>query len=229
MEIRVKDWNKFQHFKDRKPPWIKLYRDILDDKDWHRLDAKAAKALVMLWLIASESDGVIPDRETLAFRLRTTETEVDSLLSKLSHWLVRDDINAISTRHQPDAPETETETETETEKKPARAPTFSLPDWINREHWSAWHSSPKRKKATVEQKGMAVAKLSEWRDAGQDYAGALENAALGGYQGLFLPDKSKLGATGETAYQRTAREKWELVTGRNKEKGLIYDDAKLLG
>ena len=29
--MRIKNWNRFQHFKDRKPPWIKLYRDILDD------------------------------------------------------------------------------------------------------------------------------------------------------------------------------------------------------
>lgn len=115
MKLAVKGWAKFQHFKDRKPPWIKLYRDILDDKEWHRLDAKAAKALVMLWLIASESDGVLPDRETLAFRLRTTETEIDSTLSKLSHWLLRDDIDAISTCHQGDAPETETEVEREAE------------------------------------------------------------------------------------------------------------------
>ena len=28
---------------------------------------------------------------------------------------------------------------------------------------------------------------------GQDYAGALENAAVGGWQGLFLPDKGKAG------------------------------------
>ena len=115
------------------------------------------------------------------------------------------------------------------EKTKAQAPTFVLPDWINREHWDAWHSSPKRKKATAQQKGMAVAKLSEWRDAVQDYAGALENAALGGYQGLFLPDKSKPSATGETAYQRAERKKWEVATGRNKQMGVIYDDAKLLG
>jgi len=91
----------------------------------------------------------------------------------------------------------------------ARAPDFVLPDWINRVHWDAWHSGTKRKKATGEQRRMAVAKLSEWRDAGQDYAGALENAAVGGYQGLFLPDKPKQAASGETAYQRSMRERVE--------------------
>jgi hypothetical protein len=69
----------------------------------------------------------------------------------------------------------------------AQAPTFVLPDWINAKHWDVWHQSPKRKKATPDQKQMAVDKLQAWLEAGQDHAGALENAAVGGNQGLFLP------------------------------------------
>lgn len=190
MTHRVKGWSKFQHFKDRKPPWIKLYRDILDDMEWHELDAVAAKALVMIWLIASENDGVLPPLKTLAFRLRMTEKQAESIVSKLGHWLERDDINAISTRYQETRLETEEETERETEKPAAQAP-FSLPDWINKTHWDAWHSSPKRKKATDAQKQLAVDKLAKWRAEGIDYATALENAAVGGWQGLFLPDKGK--------------------------------------
>jgi hypothetical protein len=52
---------------------VKLYRDLLDDMEWHQLEPRAAKALVMLWLIASENDGQLPEAKTLAFRLRTTE------------------------------------------------------------------------------------------------------------------------------------------------------------
>jgi hypothetical protein len=116
----IKNWAKFQHFKDRRPPWVKLYRDLLDDIEWHELDAQAAKVLVMLWLIASEDDGNIPDTKKLAFRLRTTENKTSELLSKLSHWLNQDDIAPISEGHQSDAPETEEERETEKRQKPAR-------------------------------------------------------------------------------------------------------------
>jgi len=115
--MKIKNWSKFQHFKDRKPPWVKLYRDLLDDIEWHELDPKAAKVLVMLWLIASEDEGSIPPNKQLAFRLRMSEKETEVCISKLSHWLEQDDDNVISTRYQDDAPETETETETETEKK----------------------------------------------------------------------------------------------------------------
>ena len=115
--MHIKNWKKFQHFKDRKPPWVKLYRDLLDDLEWHELDPKAAKTLVMLWLIASEDDGHIPSTKQLAFRLRMSEKDTEVCISKLSHWLEHDDIKVISDRYQDDAPETETETETELEKE----------------------------------------------------------------------------------------------------------------
>lgn len=89
--------------------------------------------------------------------------------------------------------EEELDTDKEEEKKeesPRKrvAPTFELPDWINRQHWDAWHSCPKRKKATDAQKQMAVDKLADWRQQGIDHAAALENAAIAGWQGLFKPD-----------------------------------------
>lgn len=116
--MKIKNWSKFQHFKDRRPPWVKLYRDLLDDPDWHELDAEAAKILVSLWLLASEDEeqeGKLPDAKRIAFRLRIPVNKVNQALTKLEHWLYHSDINAISERYQLDAPETETYTEKETE------------------------------------------------------------------------------------------------------------------
>jgi hypothetical protein len=130
--LKIKNWKRFQHFKDRKPPWVKLYHDLLDDIKWHELDPEAAKHLVMMWLIASENDGCLPPLKELSFRLRVSKKVMESTVSKLSHWLVQDDIsvisddnliseqhqediNAISTRYPSRARgETETETETDT-------------------------------------------------------------------------------------------------------------------
>lgn len=75
-----------------------------------------------------------------------------------------------------------------------RAAPFPVPDWINREHWDAWHSCSKRRNATDKQKQLAVDKLAAWKAEGIDYAAALENAAIGGWQGLFKPDPAKGGA-----------------------------------
>lgn len=203
--MRVKNWSKFQHFKDRKPPWVKLYRDILDDMQWHKLDGQSAKVLTMLWLIASEDDGNLPDIATLAFRLRMTERDVSTCCSNLSHWLEQTDITTISERYQDDPLERETEREEETEREKKaprkREAPFVVPDWINREHWDAWHSCGKRKNCTNAQKQMAVEKLDSWRQQGIDHAAALENAAIGGWQGLFKPDQpGKTGGGGEHKY-----------------------------
>jgi hypothetical protein len=126
--MKIKNWSQFQHFKDRRPPWIKLYREILDDIEWHELDPKSAKVLVMIWLIASESDGCLPDTKKLAFRLRMTEKDTEASLIKLSHWLEQDDISVISDGYRDDLPETETETETETKTELSVEPqSVSLP------------------------------------------------------------------------------------------------------
>jgi len=100
MAARVKNWQRFQHFKDRRPPWVKLHRDLLDDPDWHDLSGDEAKALVMIWLVASENDGNLPDNRKLAFRLRIDERQVETLLKYLSPWLDRDDIEATSSQYQ---------------------------------------------------------------------------------------------------------------------------------
>ena len=118
-KMKIKNWTEFQHFKDRTPPWIKLYRHLLDDPDWHNLSGNDAKNLVMLWLIASEDkdmQGNLPDIRNLAFRLRISESEAKQTLTKLSHWLIQDDINMISECYQDDTPETERETEREESK-----------------------------------------------------------------------------------------------------------------
>ena len=146
--MRIKNWSHFQHFKDRRPPWIKLYRDILDDMEWHNLDPLASKVLVMCWLIASESDGQLPDIKTLAFRLRMSEKQTSDCVSKLSHWLEQDDINVISERYQDDAPEIERETETEKRQK---ATVVATPEGVSQSVWDDFVKHRKAKKAQVTQ------------------------------------------------------------------------------
>ena len=86
------------------------------------MSGEDAKLLVGLWLVASEDEsrtGALPDARRLAFRLRITEAQLNQGLNRLSHWLERDDIEAISPCYRGDAPETETETETEGEREDA--------------------------------------------------------------------------------------------------------------
>lgn len=143
MGIKIKNWNKFQHYGDsRRPIWIKLYRELLDDVHWHELDPLAAKCLVMMWLIASENDGNLPDSKALAFRLRISERELKSLLSQLNNFLEQDASKLLADCKQDASLYKETDREEEIEKDTPLdrrgAPTkrgCRLPsDWMPKDH-----------------------------------------------------------------------------------------------
>ena len=119
MILVPKNWAKHQHYKDRLPPWIKLHRDLLTDRDFMTLPT-ASKALApLMWLLASESkDGrFTATLEELQFRLHISKQDYDSGLKPLidkGFFIVASKM--LADCKQVAIPETETETETETEK-----------------------------------------------------------------------------------------------------------------
>lgn len=128
---RIRNWQKFQHYKHRNPPWIKLYREILDDREWHELSGESAKGLISLWCIAAEAEGELPDSTTLAFRMRISENRVLALLSECSHWIEMDTSNVLARCKQHATPEqsrdrVETEKEAEAESKESAAAWTSI-------------------------------------------------------------------------------------------------------
>lgn len=63
MKLIPRRWSDFQHYKDRRPPWIKLHKALLDDREYQRLPLASRALAPMLWLLASESkDGVLRPR-----------------------------------------------------------------------------------------------------------------------------------------------------------------------
>jgi hypothetical protein len=58
--LRVKNWDTFQHYKDRNPPWIKMHRGLLDDYEFGRLQDASKAHLMMIWLFASQNGGRVP-------------------------------------------------------------------------------------------------------------------------------------------------------------------------
>lgn len=72
--FQVKNFEKFQHYKDRSPPWIKLYNELLDDYDFGLLPDASKMHLVAIWLLASRSENKIPyDQGWVARRINATE------------------------------------------------------------------------------------------------------------------------------------------------------------
>lgn len=81
---KVKNWASFQHYKDRSPPWIKLHRELLDNLEFALLSPLAGKALPLIWLIASEAEGRIPENKHLAFRLRCSVEQAGAIVRELT-------------------------------------------------------------------------------------------------------------------------------------------------
>lgn len=114
MKLRAKDWEKFQHYKERKPPWIKLHRDLLDNFDFQRLPDASRALAPCLWLLCSEFENgeIEEDVDWFCFRLRRTEAEFRTALKPLiDKGFFSVDSIALASRKQEPIPETETETE----------------------------------------------------------------------------------------------------------------------
>ena len=112
MNLRPRNWGKFQHYKDRRPPWIRLYHSLLDDRAFWALKGEDSKYLVAIWLIASESQtGDLPSVEDLSFRLRLTPKKTQELLERLNQWIAYDASKPIAKVEHVATPEAEAETE----------------------------------------------------------------------------------------------------------------------
>lgn len=109
--IQIVGWRKFQHYGKEKPPWIKLYRDTLNDFEiMHKLSARERWVLIGLWMLAATHGNQIPNDLTyLSHALR--EKVTSGLLEKLQ-TLGKIDVGASSSISL-DKSYAKTETETE--------------------------------------------------------------------------------------------------------------------
>ena len=175
MTVRIRNWNKFQHFNDkRRTIWIKLYCDLLNNLEWHELDPKLSKFLINLWLLAAEKNGELPSIPAIAFRLRMQEKDIESMLCKLNDWLEQDDIAVISTEYQDDVLE---KNKNKNKKDDIR------PDDISENTWNDFLAHRKAKKAPVTQTVMDKI-IKEAQLAGWKLEDVLKEMCAQGWQGF---------------------------------------------
>lgn len=175
--LRVKKWEEFQHYKRRNPPWIRLYRRIVDDADFQSLPIASRALAPMLWLMASETmDGKIHLKLTaLSFRLRRTIDEVlDGLIPLINQGFVEghgDFASEVLAQCKRGAtPESEAETE-KSQKHVRQMPSdVSLPDdfqnfWVKypkheakKKALAAWH------RLTMQDRLAALAGIDRWKE-----------------------------------------------------------------
>ena len=79
--LAIKNWNTFQHYGKRNPPWIKLHRAILDDYAFCALPDVSKAHLMLLWLYASQNNGTVPhDAPFLERKLSISGLDIEGLV-----------------------------------------------------------------------------------------------------------------------------------------------------
>lgn len=116
----IKNWTRFQHYKDRNPPWIKLHVEILASEDWVTLDDASKLLMLVCMMIAAKHDGCVPDNPAYIRRVSYT-AKLPNLKPLIACGFLVPLADA-STMLADARPEKETETETETEKNMSDVP-----------------------------------------------------------------------------------------------------------
>lgn len=126
--IEMVGWDRFQHYRDRTPPWIKTYVDLLANDDYLELSGHCRSILHGLWLeYASSHCRLRLDTATLSSRLhlRVTTAHIEAL--NHAGFLTLSASAPLAPRYQDASDtrargETEKEKEQETPKPPYRKP-----------------------------------------------------------------------------------------------------------
>ena len=199
--FHIKNFDRLQHYKNRSPPWIKLYNGLLDDYDFGRLPDASKAHLIAIGLLASRHNNKLPlDAEWLGKRINATETVDLELLIK-SGFVVPDQgcSNLLASCKQSATPERERETERETEKEgKKKAANAVLPDWLPKESWEGFKEMRRNSRYPLKGRSetLALNELAKLRDEGHDPAAVLDHSTMKGYRGLFPPPPA--GTNGQT-------------------------------
>jgi uncharacterized phage protein (TIGR02220 family) len=142
---RIKNWERFQHYKDRNPPWIKLHRDLLASETWVSVDDASRVLAIACMLIAAATDNQIPDNPRYIQRVAYLSAPPDfsalvdiGFLEVLTEQSVTANASkSLASASKPlaiasaSAQETETETETEETLSGKPDPASEVLDYLN--------------------------------------------------------------------------------------------------
>lgn len=82
--LSVRNWSVYQHYKDRRPIWIKLHVALLDDDEFAGLSVEAKALYPQVLLVAANRDNKIPaDSGWLATETRIAHRPVKKAMAEL--------------------------------------------------------------------------------------------------------------------------------------------------
>lgn len=75
--VRIVNWESFQHYKDRNPPWIKLHRELLTSETWVSSSNDDRVLAIAIMMLAAECNNLIPANPRYIQRRAYLEKEPD--------------------------------------------------------------------------------------------------------------------------------------------------------
>lgn len=201
MRLQPKNWDKFQQYKDRKPQWIKLQRDLLNDFSYASVQIGTKATLPLLWLLSSEyDDGVIDASiEEIAFRVhidvKTVSKAIDELLS-LGFYVDLDADVQDCTEVYKNVPREEKKRE-ETEKE-------EIPNGIDAIAWGEWVQHRKEIKKTLT-KSTKTKQLNFLLAHIDNHVAIINQSIQNGWAGLFEPKKQQSRQPAQSYKQQDAQ------------------------
>lgn len=119
--LSIKNFEIYQHYTKRNPPWIKFYKSIYGDKEFMKLSISSRYLYTGLIVLATESDNRIDNDPTwIAKRLDIPATEVDLKPLYRGGFL-------LASNASREVRECLHKTETETEERQSRVESASAP------------------------------------------------------------------------------------------------------
>lgn len=87
MLLTVKNWERFQHYKDRDPPWIKLYRDLLTSESWVLGNDLSRVVQVASTMLAARYENKIPYRFDLLKKVMSLDCNEAQFKKAVDHLI----------------------------------------------------------------------------------------------------------------------------------------------
>jgi hypothetical protein len=155
--IVIAAWDKFQHYKDRDPPWVKLYRDLLTAESWVLGTDDSRLVQVASMLLAARYRNATPLNYPLFRKVASIDLSEAKFRAAIDHLAATGflEIQGDTQPRKQSASKplasctSETETEAETEQK---VPTEPCPAGRDRDavelvfdHWKSAHEHPRAK------------------------------------------------------------------------------------
>ena len=125
--ISVRNWDRFQHYRKRNPPWIKLHTEILQNYHFTKLAESSRCHLLAIFVLAARCDNQIPADAGWIAQQISAQTPID--FKALSHFLVGCEHLASNALASAVA---KTELEVEGDSLPGGEPD-SVPSWFLRD------------------------------------------------------------------------------------------------